>query len=254
MSVIRLERAVFRYAGRPEPALTVERLDVARGELVAVTGPIGSGCSTLLLVASGYAPSITGGTLEGERRIEARRPALVFATPWTQLTGIAHTVLAEVAFGPASDGLPREQVLAAAHAALERLGAHHLASRDPALLSGGELQRVVVAAALAQQPDLLVLDDPAAELDPEAADRLYDLLGDLAREGRTVLVATPDVARAAHVATRALVLERGRIVADGVPASVLSETDVARIARAAGCPGPLPLDVAALVARVAEAG
>jgi energy-coupling factor transporter ATP-binding protein EcfA2 len=257
VTLLALRDAVFRYPAAREPALVVPTLAVGKGEFVAVCGPIGSGCSTLLLVAAGFAPRITGGTLEGERTLGARNTAVVFATPWTQLTGIAHTVLAEVAFGPASQGLPRDVVLDRARVALGRLGAGHLESRDPASLSGGELQRVIVAAALAQDPELLVLDDPAAELDPAGADQLYDLLGTLAREGgrggeRTVLVATPDVERVARVATRALVLAGGRIVADGAPRAVLDDTDVARIARAAGCPAPLPLDVASLVRRVAQ--
>lgn len=248
--MISLRNAVFRYPATESAALTIEALDIGRGELVAVTGPVGAGCSTLLLVASGFAPRMTGGTLEGERTIAAARPGLVFATPWTQLTGIAHTVLAEVAFGPASFGLARDVVLERSRAALARLGVAHLEARDPATLSGGELQRVIVAAALALEPDLLALDDPAAELDPEGADTLYELLGDLAREGRTVLVATPDLERAARVATRALRLEAGRVVRDGAPAAVIDETDAARIARAAGCPVPLPLDATALVQRV----
>ena len=250
--MIALRAVTFRYPEAAQPALQVDALAIGAGEVVAVTGRPGSGCSTLLLVAAGFAPRMTGGVLQGERTLRAARPALVFATPWTQLTGIAHSVLAEVAFGPASLGLPRDIVLERAEGALERLGVTHLAARDPTTLSGGELQRVVVAAALAQDPDLLVLDDPAAELDPEGADRLYELLAVLAREERTVLVATPDLERAARVATRALRLERGRIVADGAPARVIDDTDAACIARAAGCPAPLPLDVPAFVARIAR--
>ncbi len=248
--MIALREVRFRYPGSAASALEVPSLDVAGGELVAVTGPVGAGCSTLLLVASGFAPRITGGTLEGSRDLGAAKAGVVFATPWTQLTGIAATVLAEVAFGPASQGLPREEILERARGALARLGALHLRDRNPVSLSGGELQRVIVAAALALEPDLLVLDDPAAELDPEAADGLYDLLGALAREGRTLLVATPDLERVSRVATRALVLERGRIVADGAPRDVLTGTEVAGMAADAGCPGRPPLDVPALVARV----
>jgi energy-coupling factor transporter ATP-binding protein EcfA2 len=156
----------------------------------------------------------------------------------------------EIAFGPASQGLPAEAVLAAAARAMGRLRIAHLAGREPAQLSGGELQRVVVAAALAVEPEVLALDDPAAELDPEAADALYDVLPVVAAAGTAIMVATPDLTRAARVAMRAVVLDAGRIVARGAPAEVLSGTDVARIARAAGCPPPFPLDVQALLQRV----
>jgi len=219
--MLRFEGATFRYAGSATAALADVRLTIAAGEVVAVTGAPGSGASTLLLVAGGFAPRLTGGDLAGTFESRAQRPAIVFATPWTQLTGLCQTVRAEVAFGPASFARPRAEVLALAERAMVRLGAAHLAGRDPATLSGGELQRVIVASALALDPDLLLLDDPAAELDPDAADALYLLLGELAAQGTTVLVATPDLERAARVATRALVGEQGRIARDGPPAKVL---------------------------------
>jgi energy-coupling factor transporter ATP-binding protein EcfA2 len=99
-------------------------------------------------------------------------------------------------------------------------------------------------------PELLVLDDPAAELDPAGGDALYALLPVLARRGTAVLVATPDGERLARTAGRVLVMEAGRVVRDGSAAAVLDDTDVARIARASGCPAPYPLDVGAALARV----
>lgn len=220
--MVRFRDAAFRYAGAEVPALSALSFEVARGEIVALTGAPGAGTSTLLLVAGGYAPRLVGGTLTGGIELTARAPAIVFATPWTQLTGLCHIVFAEVAFGPCSHGLPVERIREVVTRQLERLGASHLAERDPATLSGGELQRVIVAAALALEPDLLLLDDPAAELDPAAADALYDLLKDVAHEGAAILVATPDTERAARAATRAIRLEAGRVVVDGPAAEVLA--------------------------------
>jgi energy-coupling factor transporter ATP-binding protein EcfA2 len=222
VSLVRLAGASFTYAGAGAPALRDLTLEVGAGELVALAGPAGAGTTTLLLVAGGYAPRVIAGTLTGERTIAAQRPAIVFATPWTQLTGLCHTVHAEVAFGPASHGRPREVVLVAAERAMRQAQVDHLEGRDPATLSGGELQRVIVASALALEPDLLVLDDPAAELDPAAADGLYRLLREVAQAGAAILVATPDLERVAPVATRAMWLEGGRVVKDGAPAEVLA--------------------------------
>ena len=250
-ALVTLERVTFTYPGAPRPALEAVTLAIAAGEVVALAGAAGAGTSTLLLVATGFAPRVVGGTLAGERTIAARHCGIVFSRPWTQLTGLCSTVRDEVAFGPASHGLPREAVLAAADRAMRRLGVAHLALRDPARLSGGELQRVVVAAALAMAPEVLALDDPAAELDPEGADALYAALPEIAAGGTAILLATPDLDRAAPVATRALALEAGRVVADGAPGAVLTGTAAAALARAAGCPAPWPLDAAALVRRVA---
>jgi energy-coupling factor transporter ATP-binding protein EcfA2 len=246
--VVALHDAAFRYPGAARDALSGVSLAVAAGEIVALAGDAGAGTSTLLLVATGFAPRLVGGTLSGTRRV-AGRCGIVFSRPWTQLTGLCSTVGDEVAFGPASLGLAREQVLAAAKRAMQRLGITRLAMRDPARLSGGELQRVVVASVLALEPDLLALDDPAAELDPAGADALYALLPTLAASGMAILVATPDLERAAGVATRAVVLAAGRVVADG-PRHLLEGTAVAAIARAAGCPPPYPPDVPSLLRRV----
>jgi energy-coupling factor transporter ATP-binding protein EcfA2 len=246
--VVALERVAFRYPGADREALSGVSLSVAAGEVVVVTGEAGAGTSTLLLVAAGFAPRLVGGTMSGTRRVTGRC-GIVFSRPWTQLTGLCSTVRDEVAFGPASLGVSPEAVLASARRAMERLGIARLATRDPAQLSGGELQRVVVASVLALEPDLLALDDPAAELDPAGADALYALLPTLAEGGTAVLVATPDLERAARVAPRAVVLGAGRVAADG-PTGVLQDTGVAAIARAAGCPPPYPSDVASLLRRV----
>lgn len=223
MSVrVRFAGAAFTYAGGERPAVCDLTVELAPGEIMALAGAPGAGTTTFLLLAAGFAPRLTGGVLTGDRTSAVTRPGIVFATPWTQLTGLCHTVRAEVAFGPAQHGWARERVLALAEDAMRRLGVGHLADRDPATLSGGELQRVIVASALALEPDLLALDDPAAELDPEGADALYALLPAVAETGAAVLVATPDTARAARVATRALLLEDGRIARDGRPAEVLA--------------------------------
>jgi energy-coupling factor transporter ATP-binding protein EcfA2 len=245
-----LDGVTFTYPGHPEPALRDASLTLEGGTVTGVTGPVGAGCSTLLLVAGGYAPRLTGGAIAGARRLGTTAVGIVFATPWTQLSGLAATVRAEIAFGPASGGQPRDAVVAAVERAMGDLGVAHLAERDPATLSGGELQRVIVASVLAMEPELLVLDDPAAELDPAAADALFALLPAVARRGTAVLVATPDLDRLARITHRVLVLGGGRILRDGDPARVLDDTDVARIARAAGCPAPWPLDVPGAVARL----
>ncbi len=246
-AVVALDNVTFRYPGSQQDALSGVTMGVGPGEIVVAAGEAGAGTSTLLLVATGFAPRLVGGTLAGARRI-AGRCGIVFPRPWTQLTGLCSTVGDEVAFGPASYARPRETVRAVAARAMERLGIAHLEARDPAQLSGGELQRVVLASVLAMEPDLLALDDPAAELDPAATDALYAELPSLAAGGMAVLIATSDLERATGVATRVIGLEGGRVVSDD-PADQFQATAIAAIAREAGCPPPYPRDLPSLLRR-----
>lgn len=267
---VRLEDVAYRYPAGVEPALRSVTLECRPGELTLVSGRLGAGTSTLLLVMAGLAPRLAGGERSGVVELLGHDPAtavgreallgrvgLLFSTPWTQLSGMAYTVRDEVAFGPANLGWSRERIRAAVTRELERFEVAHLAGRDPRTLSGGELQRVMLAGVLAMEPDVLLLDEPAAELDPPNAERVYALLPALAVE-RTVVLGSSDVDRAVSIADRVVLLEDGRVAADGVPHEVLSEerwtasrmsTTVAEVVCQAGCAAPFPLTVDEAVRR-----
>lgn len=267
---VRLEDVSFRYPGAAADALRQVSLTCRPGGVTVVTGRLGAGCSTLLLTTSGLAPHATGGTRTGTvetlghdpastaGRVElAGRVGILLATPWTQLSGMAYTVQDEVAFGPANLGWTRERIGAAVSDALHLVRAPHLAGRDPRTLSGGELQRVMLAAVVAMEPEVLLLDEPTLELDPESAEALCRVLPALA-ERATLVVASTDLDRLVEVVDRLVLLDRGAIVADGPADEVLGaeravvtgcSTSIAEVARAAGCRPRYPLTVSAAVER-----
>lgn len=257
MARLILDRVTFWYPATDTPALRDVSLDVRSGEIIALVGNVGSGASTLLLVAADLAPRVVGGKLEGRVQFEGRGTGergrgIVLPTPWTQVSGMAFTVWDEVAFGPANLGWARDKIAHHVDRALVRLGIAELARRDPTTLSGGELQRVMIAAILAMDPALLLLDEPTAELDPAGARVLWELLRTLAREGTAVLVATSDVDALPEVADRVLWLAQGRVAALGTPALLADDavcaadlgTTVATTWRAAGLAPPYPITVA----------
>lgn len=259
MSALAFEDVTFRYPGAAAPALAGLSLAVAPGEIVALVGRVGAGASTALLVAADLAPRVTGGALEGRVR-RAARPGLVLPEPWTQVSGMAFTVRDEVAFGPANLGLDRAEIAARVDAALARFGVTHLAARDPTTLSGGELQRVILAGVTATAPGLLLLDEFTAELDPEGCVAAWNAVRALAREGAAVLVASSDLDAVALHATRVVWLERGTARSRGAPAEVLGDpalwsggpgsTGVAAAWCAGGLAAPYPVTVAAARARL----
>lgn len=258
MTKLALERVTFRYPATEAPALLDVSLEVTGGEVVALVGSIGAGASTLLLVAADLAPRVVGGHLEGRVAFDGEGVrGIVLPTPWTQLSGMAFTVWDEVAFGPANLGLARDEITRRVDRAIARLGIEGLVSREPTTLSGGELQRVIIAGILAMQPGLLLLDEPTAELDPMGARSLWELVRALATEGTAILVATSDLDALPAVADRVVWLDRGRLQAIGSADLLGSEalvaaslgTTVANVWHGAGLPSPYPVSVAQALQR-----
>ena len=260
MTRLALEGVTYRYPASRTPALTDVSLTVRAGEVTAVIGTVGAGASTLLLVAAGLAPRVLGGTLSGAVRREGRS-AILLSTPWTQVSGMAFTVWDEVAFAPANLGWARDRIVSCVERAMARVEVAGLRDRDPETLSGGELQRVMLAGLLAVEPDLLLLDEPTAELDPAGGRLAWRLARELAGEGKAVLVATSDLDPLPDGVDRVVWIQEGRVRAAGPTTVVLGDpalereggpgsTAIAGVWRRAGLASPVPLTVADAVRRV----
>jgi iron complex transport system ATP-binding protein len=235
-AALRIERLTVAYRGRP--ALSDIDLHVAAGERVALVGPNGAGKSTLLRAVVGLVEPVAGTVeLAGtpiarlDRLAIARRIAVVPQLP--QLP-FATTVEEVVALGR----LPHEHPIrglrpadrAAIAAAIDRVGVGHLLGRDARELSLGERQLVLLALAVAQAAPILVLDEPTVHLDLRHQVEVMELLADLnARDGTTILAVLHDVGLAAHFFPRIVVLDHGRLVADGPPADALAEERIREV-------------------------
>ncbi len=206
-------------------------LAVHPGEFVALLGRVGAGKTTLCLALNGLAPHVTGGVFRGDVTVAgqntkqhpvaelARTVGLVFQDAEAQLTQMR--VEDEVAFGPENLGLPVDEIAARVSWALAAVGLTEHRDRSPHRLSGGEKQRVAIAAMLAMRPQVLVLDEPTANLDPAGKSGVFNALLRLARERQVaIVIATQEVERAARYADRIAVLHAGRIALDGPPHAV----------------------------------
>jgi energy-coupling factor transporter ATP-binding protein EcfA2 len=184
LALARVENVTFSYPGAPRPALDGVSLTIERGEFVALLGASGSGKSTLLRALAGLVPHFHGGRFEGrvvvaDRDTRTARPAelagsvaTLFQEPEEQV--VLTRALAEVSFGLENLGTAPSEIASRALSALAVVGAEHLADRPVVELSGGELQRVCLASALALEPELLLLDEPSSQLDRDAAEALFD--------------------------------------------------------------------------------
>ena len=260
MSLVELTHVSYSYPGRDErAALDDVSLELEPGELVVLAGATGSGKSTLLRVVSGLAPHFHGGEFGGRVLVAgmdtrehgpgdlAASVGTLFQDPETQI--VMGTVRAELAFGLENRGEPPVAVSRAVEEVALALGIAELLERPTAELSGGELQRVALGAALAGRPQLVALDEPTSQLDPVAGDELIGLLRRLNEDFElTVLLAEHRLERCLPAADRVLAMTGGRIDFDGPPDAFLAwaaawapalETPGARLLRGVGLP-PAP--------------
>ncbi|MGZ4411584.1 MAG: ABC transporter ATP-binding protein [Gaiellaceae bacterium] len=226
MALAAVERLAFSYPDSAAEALSGVSLSVEAGEVLLVLGRSGSGKSTLLRALAGLVPHFHGGRFAGRVVVAGRdtrrcspaelagTAATVFQDPEDQI--VFGRVASEVAFGPENLGLAPAEIERRVSDALATVGASHLLERPVAELSGGELQRICLASALALEPRLLILDEPTSQLDPAAAASFLELIGRLARErGAAVVLSEQRPALPLEVCDRVLFLDRGRIAFDG---------------------------------------
>ncbi len=225
----------FSYAGGERPALRGISAALRRGETVGVMGASGAGKSTLAKCLNRIVPGFEDGAFRGSVRIGGRaidgarvsdlapRVAMVFQDFEAQLfsTNVAH----EVAFAMEQAGLARAEIATRIAPALEAVGLKGFEDRDPTSLSGGEKQRLAIASALAMRPELIVLDEPTTDLDPEGRAEIFALIRRLRAEGRSLVVIEHE-AEELRASDRLLIMGEGEIVADGPPASVMARLDL----------------------------
>ena len=221
------------------PALAGLNLSVAKGERLAFLGANGSGKSTLLRLMDALYFATAGelrynGHPLTESMFEAeeaafqfrRDVALVFQNPDVQLFN--PTVFEEVAFGPLQMRWTAAQIRERVGAILELLKISHLSDRVPHHLSGGEKKKVALASVLILDPQVILLDEPAAALDPRSQMQIIDFLADWGSNAKTIIIATHDLHTLEDMADRCVVFENGAIIASGTPHDILHDEELLR--------------------------
>jgi len=239
-NIVTTENLVFRYQAQAaddaaetlsQTALSGVDIHVAKGEFVAVLGHNGSGKSTLakqinaLLTPTEGVVWVNGiSTADGERVWDIRsRVGMVFQNPDNQL--IATVVEDDVAFGPENLGVPSDEIRRRVDEALGMVGMTEYATNPPHFLSGGQKQRVAIAGILAMRPDVIVLDEPTAMLDPIGRREVMKVVKQLnQQENITIIFITHFMDEAAQ-ADRVIVMEEGKVVMNGRPAEVFSQIE-----------------------------
>ena len=224
-----------KWGNSPEAlwALDNVSLKVRKGEFLGIAGHTGSGKSTLIQHMNGILHPTSGRVVafgsdiaeKGAANDVRGRVGVVFQYPENQL--FAATVAEDVAFGPRNLGLSEEEVSARVERSLRTVGLDpkEIAARSPFELSGGQQRRVAFAGVLAMEPEVLVLDEPAAGLDPKARKSFLDMVAHLHEEGLTVVMVSHNMDDLANLCDRVAVMSEGKLLMEGTPAKVFSRTD-----------------------------
>lgn len=227
------EGSAFQATAIRDVDLTIED-----GEFVCIVGHTGSGKSTLVQHLNGLLQPTSGTVLvDGEnlfapgadkRRIR-QKVGLVFQYPEYQL--FEETIAKDIAFGPRNLGLPADEIDRRVRHAMEQVHLNYdkYADRSPFELSGGQMRRVAMAGVLAMEPKVLILDEPAAGLDPRGRERILGMIRDLhAAGGVTVVMVSHSMDDVARLATRMVVMSRGTVVTTGTPREIFRQADMLR--------------------------
>jgi len=232
--IIELEKVSYKYPGSSEYALRDINLKIKEGERVLITGPSGAGKTTLCSIFNGLVPHHYGGELEGKAIVNGINvteatigelsfvAGMLFQDPASQL--LNPTVEDEIAFGLENKGVPREEIEKAIDYYLKYLGIEHLRGRSPQHLSGGQQQLVALAAVLAMEPEIYVLDEPTSNLDPLNSEMVFERISKFAEErGKTVILVEHKLEKVVDIIDRIVVMNRGQIIYDGLLENILDD-------------------------------
>ena len=230
--ILRTEHLTFTYPGEEHPSLGDLSLEIARGSFVAILGHNGSGKSTLaklfnaILLPTGGKVYVDGMDMADENNLLSVRATvgMVFQNPDNQI--VANVVEDDVAFAPENLGVPPQEIRTRVDAALRQVGMYDFRLHAPHLLSGGQKQRVAIAGVIAMEPEVIVLDEPTAMLDPKGRAEVISTVTKLCREkGITVVLITHHMSECIG-ADRVIVMSNGNVIADDSPENVFSQVEL----------------------------
>lgn len=234
-AVIQFKNVSYSYPLADTPAIKNLNLEIEEGRFYGVVGENGSGKTTLCALIRGFAPSFYKGELTGEVLVDGKptvdygpgelslRIGYVFQNPFNQISGVKDTLFEEVAFGLENFGVPVDEIEERVTEVMKLTDIWHLAEKNPFELSGGQQQRAALASIIVLKPDILVIDEPTSQLDPEGTEKVFQIIEKLKHEKKTVILVEHKVDLVAEYADEVLVLRNGELIRSGDKRTVLSD-------------------------------
>jgi energy-coupling factor transport system ATP-binding protein len=234
-ALIEFKNVSYTYPLTNTPVIKNMSFTLERGGFYGLIGQNGSGKTTLCALIRGFAPAFFKGTLEGEVLVDGRptvdygpgelslRIGYVFQNPFNQISGVKETVFEEVAFGLENFGVPPDEIESRVIEIMEMTGITSVAEKNPFALSGGQQQRLALASIIVLQPDILVIDEPTSQLDPEGTESVFGIIRRMKEEKKTIVLVEHKVDLIAEYADTVLVLNKGELLRMGPVREVLRD-------------------------------
>ena len=238
MAEIKVENLKYRYPDTEKLALDGITCDIKPGEFIGVIGRNGSGKSTFCQALLGLVPNFYRGAYGGKvfvddvevKNVEVdelcQKVGMVFQNPFNQVTGSKLSVYEEIAFGLENFGIPRDEMKRRIDDSLELLDIAKYKDRAPFDLSGGQMQRMAIASIIAMQPEVIVLDEPTSQLDPQGSEEVFKAVAKLSQKGITVIMVEHKIEKIAAYSDRVMLLDDGKLVDINTPQEIFSRDDL----------------------------
>lgn len=238
MAEIRIENLKYRYPYTKKLALDGITCKIKQGEFIGVIGRNGSGKSTFCQALTGLVPNFYRGAYGGKIFIDnikvdtvgveeiCQKVGLVFQNPFNQVTGAKLTVYEEIAFGLENLGIPRDEMIRRVDEAMELLDIAKYKDRHPFDLSGGQMQRMAIASIIAMQPEVIILDEPTSQLDPQGSEEVFQAVQKLSKKGITIIMVEHKIEKIAAYSDRVILLDEGKLIDMDTPQKIFSKENL----------------------------
>lgn len=232
--IIECKNVTYSYPLTKVPSIKELNVNIERGKFYGVIGENGSGKTTFCALLRGFIPDFYKGELEGEVLIEGKKTVdyggelsakigYVFQNPFTQISGVKETVFEEVAYGLENFGVPVEEIERRVVEVMQMTDIEALAEKNPFDLSGGQMQRVALASVIVLEPNILIIDEPTSQLDPEGTESVFAIIRALKERHKTIILVEHKIDLIAEYADEVLVFKEGRMIASGDKQKILSD-------------------------------
>lgn len=235
--IMECKDVTYSYPLMTEPAIKNLNLQIERGKFYGVIGENGSGKTTLCALLRGFAPSFYKGEIQGEVLVEGKnieeyggelsqKIGFVFQNPFTQISGVKDTVFEEVAYGLENFGVPVDEIVRRVVDVMKMTNIESLAEKNPFELSGGQMQRVALASVIVLEPDILIIDEPTSQLDPEGTESVFAIIKAMKEKKKTIILVEHKVDLIAEYVDDVLVFKDGEMIAAGDKNEILTDTSL----------------------------